>query len=203
LVESEKEKELHMRRSLIVSLGSIAIAVATVAAPAARAQDGNLGLTEASFGGGVSIPFGDFSDAANAGFLITPRLAYYATPRFALGVEYAFHRYDAKTDFFDSDVTIHQFTALGKLLLSSSRSTPYMRAQLGLYNVGVSTTFAGFDVSGSENKFGFGAGFGGQFFGQAAVGGFVDGVFHLVFTDSTMYFLDLQAGVMLLFDVAR
>src|SRR5262245_54326025 len=199
-----------MRRMLLVTGCVLLLAVG------ARAQDSLLGQVEGALGGGASIPLGDFDDLANVGFLITPRVGTYVRPNVAVGIEYGYFNHGASDDliFFieqtlginvDASFSIHQFTGYGKILLTPNRFTPYLRGQLGLYRVTASVDVTAIaSGSTSENSFGLGGGGGVQFRGQGPLGGFVDAIFHVAFTeDNSTDFLGIQAGIQYLFGTSR
>jgi hypothetical protein len=202
-----------MQRSRFVCKAMFFVLMCSVVfAAGANAQTSLLGRGEVSIGGGASIPLGDFDDGAKTGFLITPRIGYYVKPTVAVGVEYGYFNHGADDDLIallealagtnvDATFSIHQATGYAKVLLTPKPVTPYLRAQLGLYHLVASVDVAGLGSdSVSQNKFGLGGGFGVQFRGQGSVGGFVDAIFHVIFTeDSTTDVLGIQGGLMFFF----
>jgi hypothetical protein len=201
-----------MRRLPFVCRGILFVFVSFGAiASDARAQASLLGRCEGAFGGGVSIPLGDFDDVAEMGYTITPRFGYYVHPRMSVGVEYAYYNNGASDDLIafleqllgvnvDADFSIHQFTGYGKVLLTTNPVTPYLRAQLGMYRFGANVDSGLGSGSDSVSEFGIGGGGGVQFRGQGSVGGFVDAIFHVIFTDeSSTELLGVQGGILFFF----
>jgi hypothetical protein len=200
-------RRLHfVRRGLLFGL-IISVALTS----AARAQVSLLGRSEGAIGGGVSIPLGDFDDLADLGFTIAPRFGHYVHPRISVGVEYAYYNNGASEELIafleqlsglniDANFSIHQFTGYGKVLLTTQPVTPYIRAQLGMYRFGASVDVGLGSGSDSVNEFGLGGGGGVQFRGQGSVGGFVDAIFHVIFTeDNSTEFLGIQGGILFYF----
>jgi hypothetical protein len=202
-----------MRRLRFVCSGVAYALLCSVAAFAsdARAQVSLLGRNEIAFGGGASIPLGNFADASNTGFLFTLRYGHYAHPQVAMGVEYAYFSNSASDeptpqDFVnvDANVSIHQFTGHGKWLLTPKPVTPYLRAQAGLYHLRahIDTGF-GEGRTDNENHLGLGGGGGVQLRDQGAVGGFVDAIYHVIFTEEEVTRqIGIQGGVMVFFGTA-
>jgi hypothetical protein len=89
----------------------------------------------------------------------------------------------------------HQFTAYGKVLLTTRPVSPYLRLQTGMYRLGLD------DPSyGAVNEFGLGGGIGVQWRSRHSVGFFADLIFHHIFTeDEATQILGIQAGLQYLF----
>jgi Outer membrane protein beta-barrel domain len=186
------------------------LAIAALLLAAAPATALEQGLQEGHAAIGAMIPFGDFGDAANTGFLFGTGYGYWLTPRLQLGAQFDYHMFGMTDEFVaavgadeDVDGNIFSYRAFGKYALMMEDSTPYLKLLLGFYSFGLGD----YEVGGlaveteSETDFGFGAGLGYQYRGASNIGFFGEGVFNMVFNgsdggdDST--FLNLRAGISL------
>ena len=166
------------------------------------------GRFELSAGGGGSLPFGDFSDAANTGYLFGASGGYYVTPMYAVGVEFNYQSYGASDEVVevfqsltgdssaDFDWSVTQISVFGKYLFTQRNTAPYAKAHLGTYSLKGTGSALGASASSSDSNIGVGGGIGLQFKGQGNVGGFVEGVFHAIFTEgSSTTYASGRAGV--------
>lgn len=171
-----------------------AVLIATVGAAPAVAQGAKFSL-----GGGLTLPLGDFGDGASTGWHGLGAVSY--TPaNLPLGfqVDGMFQRFgfeDAPDDF-DGNLQIIQGTANAVYYFQVSEETkvrPYLIGGIGLYN----SKATGDDVPDSESQTDFGINGGAGFdFMAGAVGIFVEGRFHNVFSDpDNTNFIPVTVGV--------
>jgi hypothetical protein len=177
-----------------------AVLMATAGAAPALAQGG----ASFSLGGGLTLPLGDFGDAAGTGFHGLAAVSFVPSG-FPVGIQVdgMFHRLGVDDDpvFGDVDANfqIIQGTANAVYTFTTSEESsfhPYLIGGVGLYNM----KLTGDDVPDgldSETDFGINAGAGFDF--QAgAVGLFIEGRFHNVFTEGeSTNFIPITVGVRL------
>jgi hypothetical protein len=183
-----------MRAFRSVVLG--VVLTATVGAAPAVAQGAKFSL-----GGGVTLPLGDFGDLASTGFHGLAAVGFQpANLPVGFQVDGMYQRFgvDDVPDDFDANLQIIQGTAnVVYTFTSAEESTfhPYLIGGVGLYN----SKATGDDVldDGSATDFGINAGAGFDF--QAgAVGLFVEGRFHNVFSDDeSTNFIPITVGIRL------
>ena len=174
--------------------------MASVGAAPAVAQSG----AQFSLGGGLTLPLGDFGDAAGTGFHGLAAVAF-APANFPVGfqIDGMFHRLGIDDDPIGGDVDanfqIIQGTANAVYRFVTAEDTkvrPYLIGGVGLYN----SKLTGDDVPAgldSETDFGINAGAGFDFV-AGAVGLFVEGRFHNIFTeDESTNFIPITVGVRL------
>jgi Outer membrane protein beta-barrel domain len=183
--------------SAIRSMVLGAVLMASVGAAPAMAQGAKFSL-----GGGLTLPLGDFGDAAGTGFHGLAAVSFQpANFPIAIQVDGMYHRFGAEEDIFGDDVNFRflQGTANAVYRFQTSEETkirPYLIGGLGLYN----SKATGDGVVGdpeSTTDFGINGGAGFDF--QAgAVALFVEGRFHNVFSDpENTNFIPLTVGVRL------
>jgi hypothetical protein len=179
-----------MRAIRSVMLG--AVLMGSVGAVPAVAQG-----AEFSLGGGVTSPLGNFDDAAKLGWHGTGAVSY-VPPNLPVGfqIDGTFSRLSDETDF---DIKSQLIYGTGNVLYrfqtsEQTRFRPYLIGGGGVYNLDAK----GDDVpSGIESvtKFGLNAGAGFDY-KAGAVGVFVEGRFHTVFTeDDNTNFIPVTVGV--------
>lgn len=180
-----------------LTMGVVALlATAALSATPANAQ-GEGAAIDFAIGGGVSVPTGDFDDAAKLGWhgtaavRILPR-----TVPVGFQVDGNFARLSDESAFdLQSQLIYGTGNVLYKFQTSeATRFQPYLIGGGGAYNLDVKgdDVPAGVDA---ETKFGINAGAGFDFaFGSAAL--FLEGRFHNVFTEgSDLQFIPLTVGV--------
>lgn len=176
-------------------------------ASSALAQGLQKGQVEISLGGGAGIPVGDFGDAATAGFQLGGDIGYYTSPQMVIGLEgnyFGFGASDELKAFWefltgdpnpDLSWSEFQITGYGKYLFSPQNFSPYFKAGAGFYDLKLTVTYMGADVSDSQSDFGLMAGAGLQFKGEGNVGGFVEAMVHDVLTEgSSTTFFGIRGG---------
>ncbi len=100
----------------------------------------------------------------------------------------------------DMDINITQYTLSGKFMMMPTNSSVYSKFTAGMYKAAVTASLNGIDVTESESDFGVGVGLGYNFFGMGNTGGFVEAVYHNVFSEvESTSFIDLRGGVTLKF----
>jgi hypothetical protein len=187
-----------MRAIRSVVLG--AVLMATAGAAPAMAQSG----ARFSLGGGLTLPLGDFGDAASTGFHGLAAVAFQPAD-FPVGIQVdgMFQRLGTDEDpvlgDVDANFQILQGTANAVYRFQTSEESkvhPYLIGGVGLYNY----KLTGDDIpdgAGSETDFGLNAGAGFEF-AAGSVGLFVEGRFHNVFADgSNLNFIPITVGVRL------
>ena len=186
-----------MRAFRSVVLGAVLMASVGVAPAVAQAG------AKFSLGGGLSVPLGDFGDDAGTGWhgLAAVSFAPTGSP-VGVQVDGMFQRFGLDdSPFFGDDANFRmiQGTANAVYKFQTSEDTkvrPYLIGGVGLYNGKVT----GDDVTGdpeSQTDFGINAGAGFDFV-AGAVGLFVEGRFHNVFTeDESTNFIPITVGVRL------
>lgn len=183
-----------MRGLRSVALG--AVLMATVGAAPAVAQTAKF-----SVGGGLTLPLGDFGDAASTGWHGLAAVGFQpANLPVGFQIDGMYQRFglDGAPDGFDANFRMIQGTAnVVYTFTTAEESTfhPYLIGGVGLYNFKAT----GDDVPDvdAETDFGINAGAGFDF--QAgAVGLFVEGRFHNVFTEGeSTNFIPISAGIRL------
>ncbi len=185
-----------MRAIRSVVLG--AVLMATAGAAPAFAQGG----AKFSLGGGLTLPLGNFGDAAGTGFHGLAAVGFQPA-NFPVGIQVdgMFQRLGADEDAFGDDVNFQviQGTANAVYKFQTSETTkvrPYIIGGVGLYNF----KQTGDDVigdPGSNTDFGINGGAGFDFVaGAASV--FVEGRFHNVFSEGeSTNFIPITVGVRL------
>lgn len=140
----------------------LAALVAAMFATSAQAAGGQVGVT-----GGVSFPFGDFSDVASTGFNVGLTGDWNLTEQFAVGGEVGWHGFGGNDDFEKSlsadagssvDATISLIPVLvhAKWLIPGSASMmPYLKGGLGFYNSKFKAEWSGGSDEETNTDFGF------------------------------------------------
>lgn len=188
-----------MRSIRSVVLG--AVLMVSVGTVPAVAQGG----AKFSLGGGVTLPLGDFGDAVGTGFHGLAAVSFVPTG-FPLGIQIdgMYQRFGTEDDpllgDLDANFRILQGTANAVYKFQTSEETkvrPYLIGGVGLYNGKLSGDDIPDSFEESETDFGINAGAGFDF--QAgAVGLFVEGRFHNVFSDGeSTNFIPITLGVRL------
>ncbi len=170
--------------------------MASVGAAPAVAQGG----AKFSLGGGLTLPLGDFGDAASTGFHGLAAVSF--QPKnlpIGIQVDGMFHRLGVDQSNVDANFQVIQGTANAVYRFANSAETkvrPYLIGGVGLYNSKLTGDDVPDNVDGSTD-FGINAGAGFDF--QAgAVALFVEGRFHNVFSDgSNTNFIPVTLGVRL------
>jgi hypothetical protein len=175
-----------------------AVLMASVGAAPAVAQSG----ARFSVGGGLTVPLGDFADAVGTGFHGLAAVGFQPA-NFPVGIQVdgMFQRFGVDDDpvFGDVDANFRLLQGTVNAVYAfqtspDSKIRPYLIGGVGLYNAKVT----GDDVIGdpeSETDFGINAGAGFDFT-AGAVGLFVEGRFHNVFSDpDNTNFIPISVGV--------
>lgn len=182
-------------RNLAIGLLAL-LAGAGLSATRAHAQAAGQSF-DFAVGGGVSIPTGDFDDAAKLGWqgMAAVRVFPQSMP-LGFQVDGNFGRLSDESDF---DIQSQLIYGTGNVLYRFSTSAetrfqPYLIGGGGVYNLDVKGDDAPAGVE-SETKFGLNAGAGFDFKAGSA-GLFVEGRFHNVFTaGSDAQFIPINVGV--------
>jgi hypothetical protein len=185
-----------MRAIRSVVVGAALMATAGAAPAAAQARF--------SLGGGVTLPLGDFGDAAGTGFHGLAAVSFVPTGSpVGIQVDGMYQRLGVDDDpvfgEVDADFQVIQGTANAVYTFTTAEEStfhPYLIGGVGLYNMKLTGDDVPDDLD-SETDFGINAGAGFDF--QAgAVGLFVEGRFHNVFTeDESTNFIPITVGVRL------
>jgi opacity protein-like surface antigen len=175
-----------------------AVLMASAGAAPAVAQSG----ARFSVGGGLTVPLSDFADEAGTGFHGLAAVGFQPA-NFPVGIQVdgMFQRFGVDDDpvFGDVDANFRFLQGTANAVYTfqtspDSKVRPYLIGGVGLYNVKVT----GDDVIGdpeSETDFGINAGAGFDFT-AGAVGIFVEGRFHNVFSDpDNTNFIPITVGV--------
>ena len=168
--------------------------MAAVGAAPAMAQTAKF-----SVGGGLTLPLGDFGDAASTGWHGMAAVGFQPANLpvgFQLDGMYQRFGFDNVPDGFDAHTRVFQGTAnVVYTFTTAEESTfhPYLIGGVGLYNAKAS----GDDIPDSDSNTDFGINAGAGFDFQAgAVGLFVEGRFHNVFSDpDNTNFIPITVGV--------
>jgi hypothetical protein len=171
-----------------------AVLMATVGAAPAVAQGAKF-----SVGGGLTLPMGDFGDAASTGWHGLAAVGFQPANLpvgFQIDGMYQRFGFDDLPDDFDAHLQVIQGTAnVVYTFVTAEESTfhPYLIGGVGLYNA--KTT--GDDVPDGESDTDFGINAGAGFDFQAGnVGLFVEGRFHNIFSDpDNTNFIPITVGV--------
>jgi opacity protein-like surface antigen len=195
-----------MKRTWLLTL----VMITTLAAGAHAAP----GAIWGGMNGGISMPFGHFSDKASTGFTLGLIGEYMKNDSWAFGGELGWHKFGGNDDLEKSEsarlgvpvnftVRAIPITAHAKYLLPpSERIAPFVKAGLGFYNLKFKTDAGTLgDRDKSETDFGFqvGGGFNFKSTGNVAFG--TELLYHYISTEtqaSNMFTLRMQ----LLFAVA-
>ena len=185
-----------------LSKGIAALAVGMLlGAPALRAQG-----AEFSLGGGVGVPLGDFDDAAKLGWHGLAAVSFVPNG-WPVGIQIdgsyqQFSLDDAEFPGFDG-LKNRLIMGTGNVVFkfkSSEESTfrPYLIGGGGVYNSKITGSDDPDDIlPGGETKFGINGGAGFDF-KAGAIGLFVEGRFHNVFTEgSNTRFIPITLGIRL------
>jgi hypothetical protein len=176
------------------SVVSGVVLMATLGAAPAVAQGAKF-----SVGGGLTLPLGDFGDAASTGFHGLAAVGFQpANLPVGFQIDGMYQRFgvDDVPDDFDAKFQIIQGTAnVVYTFTTAEESTfhPYLIGGVGLYNAKAT----GDDVPDSESETDFGINAGAGFDFQAgAVALFVEGRFHNVFSDpDNTNFIPITVGI--------
>lgn len=185
---------MHAMRSVMV--GAALVALAGVAP--AMAQSG----AKFSVGGGLTLPLGDFGDVSSTGWHGLAAVGFQpANLPVGFQVDAMYHRFGLEDapDGFDGNTQVIQGTANVVYTFTTAQAStfhPYLIGGVGLYNSKpVGDDFQAIVGDESSTDFGINAGAGFDF--QAgAVGLFVEGRFHNVFSDgSDSNFIPITVGI--------
>lgn len=188
---------LFLRGFAVLSLGLLS-------APALKAQGVEFGL-----GGGIGLPLGDFDDRSKLGWHGLAELSF-VPEGWPVGLQFdgsyqQFALDDAATPAGFSDLKTRLIMGTGNVVFkfkTSEESTlrPYLIGGVGIYNSKVTGQDDPGDVLGGGNTdFGLNAGAGFDF-KAGAVGLFIEGRFHNVFTGGPgedLRFIPITLGVRL------
>jgi hypothetical protein len=173
--------------------GAAALALGMLlSAPAARAQ------AQFSLGGGLSIPTGDFDDAAKLGWQGMAAVSF-VPQNLPIGFQFD-GNYSQFSDETPLDIKDQLIYGTGNVVYrfstaEESRFHPYLIAGGGVYNVKLKGDDVPTGFDDSQTKFGINAGAGFDFSAGAA-GLFIEGRFHNVFTDGpNTQFVPINVGV--------
>ena len=190
-----------------------AIVIVVCCASVASAGEIGKGQTFLSLGGGASLPYSDFKDAAETGFLGGVGFEYWISPKASIGIEANSHKFGFSAASIavveavagipipagvSLDWNVVQVSAVGKYLLSYASTAPYVKYTFGTYKLSATISGGGssFTVSDDSSDLGVGGGLGFQFGGSGKIGGFVEGTYHNVFVEGGGFsFLDLRGGI--------
>jgi hypothetical protein len=177
-----------------------AVLMASVGTAPAVAQGG----AKFSLGGGLTLPLGNFGDAVGTGFHGLAAVGFQPA-NFPVGIQVdgMYQRLGIDDDpvfgEVDANIQLIQGTANAVYKFQTSEETkvrPYIIGGVGVYNVKAT----GDDVpdnAGSDTEFGINGGAGFDFV-AGAVGVFVEGRFHNVFTEGeSTNFIPITVGVRL------
>lgn len=136
----------------------LSIACLAFAAGAARAETNWVGLH-----GGAALPTGDFGDFASTGFDIGASGTWMFQPTWGVGVDVGYFMWGGKDEPAGVDASANAIQATGHFLFmvpSESTMKPWLKAGVGIYNIGgkVEGAGPGFDFDDSEANFGFNIG---------------------------------------------
>lgn len=182
-------------KTLHWALGIMLLLTAT-----AGAQGLTKGQTELALGVGVSVPLGSFSDASTTGFAFDLRGGYYLNPQVALTADIDFNHFGIPDAQKISGVDVNWQITRGvvgvKYLFKPQNTSPYIKGGLGSYNYALKTTIGSYTATASQSDLGLAMGGGIQMKGQGPVGGFVELLYHSIFTEGdALTFFGLQGGV--------
>lgn len=181
-----------MRAIRSVVVGAVLMATAGVVPAVAQGA-------KFSLGGGVSLPLGDFGDVTSTGFHGLAAVGFQPANLpvgFQIDGMYQRFGFDDVPDEFDANFQIIQGTAnVVYTFVTAEESTfhPYLIGGVGVYN----SKATGDGVPDDESSTDFGVNAGAGFDIQAgAVGLFVEGRFHNIFTDgSDANMIPISVGV--------
>jgi opacity protein-like surface antigen len=143
--------------------------------------------------GGAGIPTGDYSDAANTGWLGTALATYMLDERFGVGVDLGYHNWAGSDDLNNvTDLLLGtsdakwtwsaiQATAHGVLMVPlQSPARPWLRVGAGFYSVKLKLESAAGGGDTSKSKFGFNGGVGVDFVANESTTVGVGGMYHFI-----------------------
>jgi hypothetical protein len=189
-----------MRKQVVLGVLAL-LAGSTLYATSAQAQGEGTGV-EFGLGGGVSIPSGDFDNAAKLGWHGQAAVSF-VPQSLPIGfqVDGNFSRFgveDAAAGGLDLKYQLIYGTGNVVYKFKSSEDSkfrPYLIGGVGVYNFDVKGPDADLVPGNSETKFGINAGAGFDIKAQS-VGFFIEGRFHDVFTSgSNLQFIPITVGV--------
>lgn len=134
----------------------LSIACLAFSAGVSRAETNWVGLY-----GGLSMPTGDFSDAASMGFDIGASGTWMFAPVWGIGADVAYHAWNGSDDIEigGDDVKFSAIQAGGHFMYmipSEGMMRPWLKGGLGIYNVKSEVEFAGGgSAEGDESEMGF------------------------------------------------
>ena len=178
-----------MKRTWLLTLALIAmLASSAVAAP---------GAIWVGVNGGIGLPFGEFRDAASAGFNLGLTGDYMMSDTWAFGGELGWHKFGGNDDFEKSEsvrrgvpveITTRAIpiTAYAKYLLPANESAaPFLKAAFGLYNINTKIDAGSEgDSNDSATKFGFQFGGGMNFKNTESVAYGAELLYHYIATEN-------------------
>lgn len=144
---------------------------------------------------GISVPTGDFGDAAKLGFNAGVTGTYMMDATWGVGADVAYHMWNAKDEINDAlnillgttdaeaKFSAIQYTAHVLWTAPTQSSVkPYAKLGVGGYNVKTKITSSAGDADDSENKVGFNLGTGIMFMSSANMGFGVGAAYHMINT---------------------
>jgi hypothetical protein len=179
-------------RGIAKVVGALGLAT-LLGAPALQAQG-----AEFSIGGGVSVPTGDFDDAAKLGWQGGAAVSF-VPENFPVGFQFD-GTYSRFGDEFFDDVDAQVIYGTGNVVFkfeTSPESTfrPYLIGGVGVYNFKLTGDGVPAGLDESVTDFGLNAGAGFDFKAGAA-GLFIEGRFHRIFSDgSDEQFVPITVGI--------
>lgn len=186
-----------MRAIRSVALGAVLMASAGAAPAVAQGA-------EFSLGGGLTLPLGNFGDAAGTGFHGLAAVSFVPSGSpIGIQVDGMFHRTGMDDNFAlgdDVNTQIIQGTANAVYKFQTSEETkirPYLIGGVGLYSFKLTGDDVEDPFGDAETDFGINGGAGFDFkFGSAGL--FVEGRFHNVFSEGeSTNFIPITVGVRL------
>jgi len=165
----------------------LGIAMLAVLAGSANAGTNWFGVT-----GGVGIPTGDYSDAAANGWHIGATGTHMMNDQWGFGADLAYHAWGGSDDAnaaaelafgpgSEFKWSAIQGTAHAVMAIPTQGSAkPYLKAGLGLYDLGLKLDTPAGNASDSNTEFGFNVGGGMNFVTHSSMCWGVDAAYHLV-----------------------
>jgi opacity protein-like surface antigen len=155
--------------ALALCLGAATVASAqdaTTPTPASTTTSTGVGSIVLGPTLGLSLPFGDFADAANIGINIGLIGDYYMAPNWSLGGEISWHTFGGNDDLekalsVEAGTPVElKFRALpivahAKYFIPAQSMTPYVRAGVGVFNLATEINGGTVNDEDSETNLGF------------------------------------------------
>src|SRR5215471_16238399 len=173
----------------------------------------NAGTNWIGFSGGAGIPTGDFGNAATTGWHIGATGTHMMNDQWGIGADLGYHSWSGSTDANNaaeamfgpgSEFSYTAFQATAHAIMdfpTQSNVKPYVKAGLGLYDVGSKLSSPSGDATSSDSKFGFNFGGGMNFVSSGNMRWGVDAGYHLV-PNNTSNFDFFTVGVNLMWGLS-